>query len=213
MRVRTDERRSSIIEAASTVFREMGYERASMAAISARAGGSKATLYGYFKSKEELFVATMIDASEEQGMVVMDLLDSSSPDVDRVLRRFGEAYLDFIAAPATLAVTRAAVAEGAHVEIGARLYENGPRRGWEGIKIYLSRLRDKGLIRPVDPGIAAGHFKGMLEAGIVEPLLYGAGRQLDAKTAASAAVDAFLRAYGEANPSSHQELGAVDAKP
>ena len=34
---------------------ELGYERTSMSEIAARLGGSKATLYSYFPSKEELF--------------------------------------------------------------------------------------------------------------------------------------------------------------
>ncbi|OYW88264.1 MAG: TetR family transcriptional regulator, partial [Sphingobium sp. 32-64-5] len=54
MRVRTDDRRQAILDVATEMFREVGYARASMAAISARIGGSKGTLYGYFKSKEEL---------------------------------------------------------------------------------------------------------------------------------------------------------------
>lgn len=196
MRVKTDERRDAIIEAATELFRETGYERSSMSAISERVGGSKATLYRYFESKEELFVAAMLRAVEEQCQIVMDMLDASEPRIDVVLQRFGEAYVAVMATPDVLAVTRAAVAEGSHVAVGARLYENGPKRGWEGIRAYLARLQDKGVIRLVDPGIAAGHLKGMLEAGIVEPLLYGAGCQIDPKTAVAAAVDAFLRAYG-----------------
>lgn len=205
MRVRTDERRNAIIEAANAVFREMGYERTSMSAISVRAGGSKATLYGYFKSKEELFVAAMLEAVAEQGQVVIDLLDPSEPRVDLVLQRFGEAYLEFMVSPGVLAVIRAAVAEGAHVAVGTRLYESGPKRGWEEMKAYLARLREKGAIRPIDPGIAAGHLKGMLEAGIVEPLLYGTKPQLDPKIAVAAAVDAFLRAYGQTDAALEQE--------
>ena len=197
MRVRTDERRNAIIEAAKTVFRKEGYERASMTAIAARVGGSKATLYGYFKSKEELFLAAMLEAVQEQGQVVIDLLDPSEPRIDLVLQRFGEAYLEFMMTPGALAVMRAAVAEGAHVAVGNSLYENGPKRGWEGMKAYFAHLREQGAIRMVDPGIAAGHFKGMLEAGIIEPLLFGAKPELDPKLAAAAAVGAFLCAYGE----------------
>lgn len=196
VRVKTDERRNLIKAVATEVFREKGYERASMSAISKRLGGSKSTLYSYFESKEELFVAAMFDAVNEQGETVMDLLDPSLPDMSAVLRRFGEAYLEFISGPDTLSVTRAAVAEGAHVEIGTRLYEKGPKRGWEGIRDYLVRLCEKGVLRPLDTDIAAGHFKGMLEAGIVEPLLFGAKPELSRKTAAAAAVEAFLRAYG-----------------
>jgi AcrR family transcriptional regulator len=51
MRVKSDTRREAILEIAKDLFREVGYERASMAMISARVGGSKATLYSYFKSR------------------------------------------------------------------------------------------------------------------------------------------------------------------
>lgn len=57
MRVRTEAKRDAILEAAAEVFLEAGFEGASMSQIAARAGGSKRTLYGYFPSKEELFVA------------------------------------------------------------------------------------------------------------------------------------------------------------
>ncbi|ATE68012.1 TetR/AcrR family transcriptional regulator [Rhizorhabdus dicambivorans] len=196
VRSRPDEKRRAILDVATVLFRETGYERATMAEISARVGGSKATLYGYFKSKEELFVAAMIEALGEQSQVMLDLLDPSVPQVDRVLRRFGEAYLDFIMRPDVLAVTRAAVAEGAHVEVGALLYERGPKRGWEAMRAYLADLREKGAIRAVDPSLAAGHLKGMLEAGIVEPMLFGAGPHIGRKQAVAGAVEAFLRAYG-----------------
>src|SRR3546814_11645254 len=54
VRVRTDERRNAIIAAAKTVFRKEGYERASMTAIAARDGCSKATHSGSCKYKAEL---------------------------------------------------------------------------------------------------------------------------------------------------------------
>src|SRR5438094_8467146 len=58
-RVRTEEKRSDIVRIASEAFDELGYDRCSMAAISERLGGSKATLYGYFPSKEELLRAVL----------------------------------------------------------------------------------------------------------------------------------------------------------
>ena len=51
MRVRTEEKRREIVRVASDLFHDNGYERTSMSMISERLGGSKATLYGYFKSK------------------------------------------------------------------------------------------------------------------------------------------------------------------
>ncbi|MHA2305588.1 MAG: TetR/AcrR family transcriptional regulator [Candidatus Hodarchaeales archaeon] len=47
-----------IIEGAYKVFREKGYHQTKMNDIADQLGYSKATLYSYFMSKEELFVAT-----------------------------------------------------------------------------------------------------------------------------------------------------------
>ena len=44
MKVRTEARREAILEVASQVFLEFGYERASMAEIVKRIGGSKSTI-------------------------------------------------------------------------------------------------------------------------------------------------------------------------
>lgn len=54
---RADLRREKILSVAKQLFLEQGYANASMNEISMRLGGSKATLYAYFKSKEELFEA------------------------------------------------------------------------------------------------------------------------------------------------------------
>jgi hypothetical protein len=51
MRTKSDERRQAILDVATQIFKDIGYERASMAAIAARVGGSKATLYSYFPRK------------------------------------------------------------------------------------------------------------------------------------------------------------------
>jgi TetR/AcrR family transcriptional repressor of mexJK operon len=54
---RRDKRREAILDVARSVFSEEGYAATSMSSIAARLGGSKGTLYNYFKSKEELFGA------------------------------------------------------------------------------------------------------------------------------------------------------------
>ena len=121
MRVKTDDRRKAILDVAIEVFRDVGYARASMAMISARIGGSKGTLYGYFKSKEALFAAAMMAVMEEQADEIMGLLDLSEPDVSLALRRFGEALLALLTSADTLAIMRAAIAEGASSTLGAKI--------------------------------------------------------------------------------------------
>lgn len=197
MRVKTDARREAIVEIATELFREVGYERASMATIAARAGGSKATLYNYFKSKEELFAAAMIDAIEDQGQGLIDVLDAADDDIESVLLRFGEAFLRLVTAPDALAINRTAVAEGANSTLGATLYELGPKRAWGEVARYIRELQERGRIRSGDPYVVASHLRGMLEAGVVEPLLWGATIEHEPAAATKAAVEAFLRAYAE----------------
>src|SRR6516164_4508595 len=59
MKVRTEARRTAILQAAAELFQEKGYERASINELVRRCGGSKQTVYGYFPSKEALFMAVV----------------------------------------------------------------------------------------------------------------------------------------------------------
>lgn len=195
MRLKTDVRREAILAIATELFREVGYERASMAMISARIGGSKTTLYNYFKSKEELFAAAMMEAMEERGEELTNLLDPGAEDVEKVLRRFAKAYVALVTAPEALAITRTAVAEGTSSGLGPALYRRGPQRGWQQIADYLRQLQERGVLGGGTPELMAVHLKGLLEAGMVEPLLFGAKPELSADIAINAAVSAFLRAY------------------
>ncbi|WP_372733122.1 TetR/AcrR family transcriptional regulator [Novosphingobium sp.] len=195
MRVKTDARREAILEIATQLFREVGYERASMAIISTRVGGSKATLYNYFKSKEELFAAAMLGALEAQGQSIIDMLDGESDDLETVLCGFGEAYLRLVTDPETLAITRTAISESANGTLGATLYEHGPRRAWVAVADYVERLQKRGLIGTGDPSLIAAQFKGLLEADFLEPLLWGATTVRSVTCATASAVATFMKAF------------------
>src|SRR5579872_4172234 len=58
------EKAQSILAAAQRTFLASGFGAASMDAIAREAGASKATLYAYFTSKEELFGAVVARESE-----------------------------------------------------------------------------------------------------------------------------------------------------
>ena len=193
MRVKTDDRRQAIIAVALEVFRELGFERASMAIISSRLGGSKGTLYSYFKSKEELFETAMKAASEGPGDQIMGLLDPDLDDVRGVLRRFAKAYVAFIVSGEVIAITRTAIAEGFSTPLGPHLFQQGPGRAMTKMTPYFAALIKKGKIRVCTASVAALQFKGLIEAGFLENALYGA--PLEKSSAIDRAVDTFLRAY------------------
>lgn len=211
MRVKTDKRRATILAAASEVFREVGYARASMAMISSRIGGSKGTLYGYFKSKEELFAAVMMATIEEQASQVVSLLQDSDESIFTVLCRFGEAYLTLLTSAEGLSIMRTVIAESGHSPLGSILYTEGPEAAWNEISDYLGRLAERHMLRISNARIAAMHLKGLLEGGIVEPLLFGAKPWFDRSEGVKNAVEAFLRLYGTVPPEMERCLDAGKA--
>src|SRR6202790_3714523 len=91
-RLDRDSRREAILDVAAEVFMEVGYSAASMSIIAARVGGSKGTLYNYFKSKEELFEAYI---ARHCGWTheTMDALYSKAVDVRMALTELGRILL------------------------------------------------------------------------------------------------------------------------
>ena len=53
--------KNQIIEAAKTVFKTYGYNKANMGLIADASGKGRSTLYYYYKNKEDVFKAFMID--------------------------------------------------------------------------------------------------------------------------------------------------------
>ena len=198
MRVKTDAKRRAIMAAASDVFREHGFAGASMSAVCERAGGSKATLYRYFDSKEALFVALMLDAVMEHARDVFDTLKPSD-DLRRTLCRFGVGLLELSLSEESLSVRRNSIAEGPRSGLGQALFDHGARVLWSRMASFLEGEMAAGRLSLEDPWTTAMHLRGMLEADLVNRALIGAGvdkRPKSLKAHAAKAVDAFLRAYG-----------------
>ena len=85
----TDEKRRRILDAAMAVCEERGVYAARMEEVAALAQVSKGTLYRFFESKEDLFLATLI-ASYEEGLTFVAPALGDDPSMRVVL----EAVLD-----------------------------------------------------------------------------------------------------------------------
>ncbi|MDU8501203.1 TetR/AcrR family transcriptional regulator [Pseudomonas syringae] len=172
MKVRTEARREAIIDAAASVFLEMGYERASMNEVTKRMGGSKATIYSYFPSKEELFIAVVNRvATAHLAEAVSELAISVDKDTDTELdlrtlfTRFGERMLMvLINDDSALAVYRMVVAESGHSDIGTMFYDSGPREFLQTVTTLMNAAMQRGQLRTTDPHIAALQLTSLLTA-------------------------------------------------
>jgi AcrR family transcriptional regulator len=152
-----DQRRENIINVAREVFFEQGYTAASMSSIAARLGGSKGTLYNYFKSKEELFEAQVRDMCGEAADRILEATGEGDPA--GTLTRLGEQYLQHLFSQQTVKLVRILIAEAQRSPELARIfYEVGPARGRKVLETYFEKARSQGRLEIPDCALAAEQF-------------------------------------------------------
>ena len=198
MRVKSEERRQAILDVAKELFIQRGFETTSMSEISSRVGGSKATLYNYFASKEEMFIAVMDSFGEDKISKAFMSLDPEA-DIESELQKMGFHYLSFILEPEVMAIRTMALHEASRSDIGRQFYEQGPKRGWRLIRDYLLAQRERQRLRFEDPWSCAMHLKGLLESEVVEPFGLGVISAPEPQTLrqiVERAVTVFMAAYG-----------------
>ena len=199
---KSDSKRQKILDVGYSLFRAHGFDKTSMAEITAGVGGSKATLYSYFPSKEDLFVECVLRAMEDYMASTLKHLEAPHADPAAALLRFAESLLSFICSAEQLDATRLMIAESARSGTGQLFFD---RISWVRgrVSAFLSACMAAGSLQPGDPATAAYHFGALLEAEIIDRLLLqareGAPDQREILLSARRAVDAFLRAYATAS--------------
>jgi AcrR family transcriptional regulator len=193
-----DSKRQAILDAAYRLFRTRGFDKTSVSEITAAVGGSKATIYSHFPSKEELFVECMMAAAENYMAGTVQHLEPCSADPAVALFEFGRSFLAFICSPEQLEVRRLMIAEAAHSGTG-KLFFDKIALLRAHVSAFMSACMASGTLRREDPDLAADHLGALLEAELLEPLLLqvrkGSPREEEIRPAAQRAVAAFLRAY------------------
>ncbi len=199
---KSDIKRQAILDTAYRLFRTQGFDKTSVSEITAEVGGSKATIYNHFPSKEELFVECMLAAAENyMAGTLKQHLDAASADPAVALFDFGKSFLNFICSPEQLEVRRLMIAEATRSGTGKLFFEKiSVLRAH--VSAFMSACMASGTLRREDAALAADHLGALLEAEILEPLLLrvreGSPGQREIVVAAKRAVAAFLRAYAPA---------------
>jgi AcrR family transcriptional regulator len=197
---KSDRRRQMILDTARDIFLKEGYAAASMSAIAARVGGSKGTLYNYFRSKEELFGAFMHDVCGKQADALLDHMPDLGDDPHAALREIGLGLCTLILSPEVMAISRLVVAESERFpELGHVFYETGPRQGELRLMRHFERAIEQGHLKPVDSIRLARRFKNLCLGDLFDRRMWGVIPRPDAETlreSVDEAVYIFLSAYG-----------------
>ncbi len=162
------QKRALIVQAATQLFLELGYDRASLARIAEEAGVSKATLFKQFPTKAVLFDAIVIDswAGGDDAEV------PSVGDLVAGLTALGRHYAALLGRPGMVDLFRIVIAELPRFpELAKAHFTEGKLPYFETVRTYLVAERDAGTADIADPQMAATQFLGMISNYLFWPRL------------------------------------------
>lgn len=192
-------KRQQILDGARAVFADQGYERASVDAIAARAGVSKATVYNHFADKQALFVAAVVELCDGLSGAVERCVPEPVGDVAEVLQAIGERLMNVALSPPVVSLHRQAIAEAERIpEIGRMVFERGTGATQEAVAEHLRRWHEAGALRIDDARSAAIAFLALCQGDLVIRMRLGVlERPVDAQVRESVrrAVTIFVRAH------------------
>lgn len=206
-------RREAILEIARDVFLERGFAGTSMSEIAQLVGGSKATFWSYFSSKETLFGAVVERATDELNRVLEGSFRAGA-DLHQTLSDFAIRFTTELTSPFAIRFVRLVAAELERFpSLGPVFYEDGMYRIVERLSRYLKDEMASGRLRKDDSQLAAQQFCALLQHHTNMSIWYGqVASQQTAKAYGEAAVDMFLRAYRPRARSARAAAGVLIAK-
>lgn len=193
-----EDRVAELLDIATEVFMEHGFEGASTNEIAKRANCSKTTLYCRFPTKQALFIAVL----ERRMEVMFKELESALPDdasLEQTLMEFGSRVLRIALSDEKIHLQRVISMEAERFpELAVRYFELGPDRGQERLTRYLRGQIKRGRLVDEDPQLMAEHLISLITGGPVTCRILGQrdfSGSNDRKRRLRAALKVFLRAY------------------
>jgi len=194
-------RRDKIIQAATTVFVNSGYEAASLQEIVALAGGSLATLYRLFGNKEGLFYA-VIERKSDQLLSDFNYSDLQSKTPSVALLEIGRRFFSLVISPEVGAIHRLLISEAVRTPKLREIFLTlATERAIRNLAEYLQSQVDKQHLDIKNCFIAASHFMGALKGNYHTRSMLGEVVNLSIEQQEEfviTAVDMFLNGYARA---------------
>lgn len=145
------ERRQVIVAAARAAFLDEGYAAMSMSGLLKTLGGSKATLWGHFRTKEDLFAAVVEDLAQELHIELDGVLALNGP-LQSTIAAFCRHFMTTLSQPEAVAAWRLVASEsGRFPEIGRIFHDHAVRRTREVLADFLSHHISAGNLCSDDP--------------------------------------------------------------
>jgi TetR/AcrR family transcriptional repressor of mexJK operon len=172
--VRRDAR---LLEVATKLFMERGFDCTSIDAVAEAAGVSKPTVYARYHDKRDLFAAVLratiqrwlapVSAATEAAKVNSKSIETTLHDLSRHL-------LAHASRPEVIMLRRTLAAQAAQFpELAKLAYEEGWLRGLRTIATLLEQFAARGQIKVEDPIMAADLFLSLVLSTSERQMLHG----------------------------------------
>jgi AcrR family transcriptional regulator len=197
--LRTELLLDRLLDSATRVFMEKGFDATSMGEIAKLASASTETFYRHFPTKEELFERVLLRRTQLlKGELNSVLLYGDAPE--KALTVFGELGLSLLLAPEALALHRVLVMEkGRFPHVVESFYTQGPERVQAALASYLAEQVKKGRLRKMNPAVGARQFFDL----VIPEFHFGmelrsrpAPTKAEMRQRVKEAIDCFLYGYG-----------------
>lgn len=163
-------RRDKIVDTATELFLEQGYDAVTIDEIVRVVGGSKSSLYKNFGGKEGL-LSESVQHICAGFLRAIDDLDVSSLSPEDGLRVLGATLMRTLLEDRHVAFQRLVIAvSGRFPELARTWFESGPGRSRAAIAGFITAKQQAGAMRPCAPQMLAVQYHDM----IVTDLLYRA---------------------------------------
>jgi TetR/AcrR family transcriptional repressor of mexJK operon len=162
-RPRDEEKNSAIIDAASLLFLENGFDGTSMDEVAKRAGVSKQTVYSHFSSKEQLFSeAIHITISKYFPDAALEMVEVHTLESD--LHAVAEHFARLLLSDQAIAMHRVLVAAAAKgPELAQIFWQAGPQEMNEKLEDFIRTWVDKGELKIENIEKASGQLITLLK--------------------------------------------------
>lgn len=169
-------RRSQILDAARTCFRNRGFRQTTIEDICVEAGMSPGALYRYFGSKADIISAIALDARAE-AEALLDQLSDADGLIDG-LAELARAFFSTFDGEGEGALLADIWAEAARDPVLAKALKQRDRVALGRVAAALERAQRQGAIYPaLSPEQAAETLMATLEGMALRRALYADGRQ------------------------------------
>jgi AcrR family transcriptional regulator len=146
-RLPAEERRRQILRAAVDVFARMGYESAGTVDIARAAGIGEPTIYRYFGSKRDVYIAAVAQASDEI-LEAWRQIAADAPDALAALQRIGVWYFQQLRTHPELLVLRSRAIAGPQDNEITSVVRDAYRRVLAFVEDLFHRAQRDGQIAP-----------------------------------------------------------------